>query len=281
MKLKTLWILPAAFLLAAPGLAQSDKEHTHDMAKEHAGEAPAATPATAETSSVELDTQEVAYATQDGREVKGFFARPKGAAGVPGLIVIHEWWGLNDNVRAMARKLAAEGYAALAVDLYGGQKAESSEDARGLMEAALKNPGVVEENLRQAYQYLEGQGAKKIGSIGWCFGGGWSLRTALLFPKDLDAAVIYYGRLVTEPDQLAPLEVPILGLFGALDKGIPVESVRAFETALKSQGKKAEIHVYEGADHAFANPSGNRYNAEAAEDAWKKTVAFFAVHLKG
>lgn len=280
MKLKTLWILPAAFLLAAPGLAQSDKEHTHHMAKEHAGEAPAATPATAETSSVELDTQEVAYATQDGREVKGFFARPKGAAGLPGLIVIHEWWGLNDNVRAMARKLAAEGYAALAVDLYGGQKAESSEEARGLMEAALKNPGVVEENLRQAYKYLEAQGAKKIGSIGWCFGGGWSLRTALLFPKDLDAAVIYYGRLVTEPDQLAPLEVPILGLFGALDKGIPVESVRAFETALKSQGKKAEIHVYEGADHAFANPSGNRYNAEAAEDAWKKTVAFFAAHLK-
>lgn len=282
MKLKTLWLLPAAVLLTVPALAQGDKEHTEKMAKEHAGETPVATPATAETSAVELDTQEVAYATTaDGRDVKGFLARPKGAAGAPGLVVIHEWWGLNDNVRAMARKLAALGYAALAVDLYGGQKAEDSEGARALMQAALANPGVVEENLRQAYKYLESRGAKKIGSIGWCFGGGWSLRTALLFPKDLDAAVIYYGRVVTEPEQLAPLEVPILGLFGALDKGIPVEGVRAFESALKGLGKKAEIHVYEGADHAFANPSGTRYNAAAAEDAWAKTVAFFAANLQG
>ena len=124
-------------------------------------------------------------------------------------------------------------------------------------------------------------GATKIGSIGWCLGGGMSLRTALLHPQDLDAAVIYYGRVQTDREVLAPLEVPILGLFGAEDQGIPVATVRAFEATLKELGKDARIHIYEGANHAFANPTGNRYHAEAAGDAWARTLAFFAEHLRG
>ena len=120
----------------------------------------------------------------------------------------------------------------------------------------------------------------RVGSVGWCFGGGWSLRTGLLLGDDLDAAVIYYGRPVTDPAELAPLTAPVLGIFGELDGGIPVESVREFEAAMKKAGKAASIHIYPDADHAFANPSGTRYNEEAADDAWQKTLAFFDEHLR-
>jgi carboxymethylenebutenolidase len=116
--------------------------------------------------------------------------------------------------------------------------------------------------------------APAVGSIGWCFGGGWSLTTALLLPGQLDAAVIYYGHLVTDPQRLATLDIPILGLFGEQDQGIPLDGVRAFEGALKELGKDAKILVYPGADHAFANPSGRNYQPETAEKAWLETTAF-------
>ena len=112
---------------------------------------------------------------------------------------------------------------------------------------------------------------------------GWSLqrRHRILRGDELDAAVIYYGRVLTEESELAPVSAPILGLFGELDRGIPVESVREFESAMAAMGKPASIHIYPDADHAFANPSGSRYNEEAATDAWSKTLAFFAEHLEG
>jgi carboxymethylenebutenolidase len=228
-----------------------------------------------------VTTEEVVYATLDGGEVHGYLATPaEGGEGAPGILVIHEWWGLNDNVRAMARQLAGEGYQALAVDIYRGQVASERDDARTFMEEAMASPELVDDNLRQAHAFLVERGAQKTGSIGWCFGGGMSLRTALLLPEELDATVIYYGRLETDEDVLRPLAMPILGIFGADDQGIPVESVRAFEGALQNLGKDATIHIYEGADHAFANPSGTRYNEEAATDAWGKTLAFFAEHLR-
>ena len=122
-------------------------------------------------------------------------------------------------------------------------------------------------------------GAPRVASLGWCFGGGWSLNTALLFPEDLDAAVIYYGQVTDDETRLSPLEVPILGLFGSEDRGIKVDSVRRFEAALERLGKNYEIHVYEGAGHAFANPSGNNFNAEYADDAWRRTLDFLRGHL--
>ena len=113
-----------------------------------------------------------------------------------------------------------------------------------------------------------------MASIGWCFGGAWSLNTALAMPDTLDAAVIYYGHLVTDPERLETLQMPILGLFGAEDQGIPLDSVEAFSSALETLGKDATIVVYPGADHAFANPSGHNYQPEAAEAAWRETVSF-------
>ncbi len=251
-----------------------------EMAHQHAGDAPVATEAAMAEPAAEVETQTVAYATVNGQQVQGYLARPMNAEGpLPGVIVIHEWWGLNDNIRSMAEQLAGQGYRALAVDLYGGASASTPDEAQTLMRAALEKSGELTENLKQAYAYLS-DGGQKVGTIGWCFGGGWSLQTALVLPEDIDATVIYYGRVVTEKAELEKLRMPILGIFGAEDDGIPVDSVRAFESALKELGKNASIHVYEGANHAFANPSGQNYKAEPANDAWQKTLAFFGEHLK-
>jgi len=227
-----------------------------------------------------VTTEQVEYATVNGKTVTGYLARPEAVGQFPGLITIHEWWGLNDNIQAMTRRLAGEGYTVLAVDLYGGKTAESPEKARQLVKTVMQNRKAAQSNLQQAYEYLSNERqAPEVGVIGWCFGGGWALQTALLLPK-LDAAVIYYGELVTDFQALKKLETPVLGIFGAQDQGIPVESVRSFETALKSLGKTAEIYIYENAGHAFANSSGDRYVPEAAADAWQKTTAFLKQHLK-
>ena len=180
----------------------------------------------------------------------------------------------------MAEQLAGEGYQALAVDLYRGEMATDPDGAATLMRASMEKRDELTETLKQAYAYLSTDG-QKVGTIGWCFGGGWSLGTALALPGDIDATVIYYGRLVTDKDELSALEMPIIGFFGSEDGGIPVDSVREFESALNELGKDASIHIYDGADHAFANPSGRNYQEEPAKDSWEKTLAFFGEHLKG
>lgn len=278
------WIMCAACAGSTP--AQSDKSDTYTdaMAREHKGDTPTPTPASETTPAAPVDGRDVVYATVDGAPVTGYLAAPKtGAADAPTLIVIHEWWGLNPQIKSMTRQLAAEGYVALAVDLYqGATPATTHEGAKALMMKAMANPERAHANLRQATAFLQKQSSSDaLGVIGWCFGGAWSLQTALKQPDAVDAAVIYYGRLVTDPDALKPINAPILGVFGAEDKGIPVDQVRAFEASLKKLGKPHAIHVYPGADHAFANPSGTRYNAAAAEDAWAKTRAFLSQHLQG
>jgi carboxymethylenebutenolidase len=273
-------VLLALLALAACGGAD---DYADRMAHEHAGETPAATAATDGADTLDVTEERVTYATLGGTPVTGYLVRPEGMEGdaLPGLVVIHEWWGLNDNVRAVARRLAAEGYAALAVDLYEGRVAETPDSARAIMQAAMADEGWLTENLTQAYRYLAtAQRAPRVGVIGWCFGGGWSLRTALALPDSLDAAVVYYGEPVTDRERLATLNVPLLGLFGGADQGIPVERVREMERVLRELGKDVRVVVYEGANHAFANPSGDRYDAEAAEDAWRETTAFLERTLR-
>ncbi|NHA13512.1 dienelactone hydrolase family protein [Thioalkalivibrio sp. XN279] len=243
------------------------------MAREHAGDQPVAGAAGGEAAAG------VVGAEVDYGPGRGYLARP---AGTPraGLVVIHEWWGLNENIREMSNRLAAEGYLALAVDLYEGEVAGEPGEARTLMQALMGDEDRAERHLGAALRWLEDEGGvAQVGSIGWCLGGAMSLRLALQMPEELDAAVIYYGRLVTEPAELAPLRMPILGIFGGQDRGIPVESVREFEMALQALGKTHEIVIYDDADHAFANPSGTRYQPEAAADAWRRTLAFLDEHL--
>ena len=276
--------LSAALLVTALGAAQDagDREHADRMAHEHRDDAPVANPASDAEPAVPVVSESVSYATVDGAPVMGYLARPKDQPGpLPGLIVIHEWWGLNDNIRAMTRRLAGEGYTALAVDMYGGKTADDPAASRQMMVAEGDAPAAAESNLRQAFEYLEGKhGASKVASIGWCFGGGWSLQTALLLPKQLDAAVIYYGHLVTDRARLDTLNMPILGIFGGKDRGIPMTDVKIFEKTLESLGKDATILVFPDADHAFANPSGRNYDPTAAAQAWRDTVEFLATHLK-
>jgi carboxymethylenebutenolidase len=249
----------------------------------HQGDLPIPTPIVAQASKIPVKTESVNYGQINNQKLVGYLARPADQnQPLPALIVIHEWWGLNDNIKAMTQRLAGEGYMALAVDLYQGKVAEEPSTARKLVTEAMANSSVLEDNIREAYNYLQQQEqAPKIGSIGWCFGGSWSLKTALLLPQQLDATVIYYGgNLETDPKVLKPLQMPILGIFGALDQNPSVSQVKQFQQSLESLNKSVEIHIYENADHAFANPSGTRYNRTAAEDAWQKTLAFLATTLK-
>jgi carboxymethylenebutenolidase len=256
------------------------KANVEAMAKEHAEDNAEPSPGAQVAPGREVMGERMAYAEVDDELVYGYFAFPADMLEpLPAVIMIHEWWGLNDNVRAMAQRLAAEGYMVLAIDLFGGKTAEDPQVARQLMLEAVENPQFASSNIQQAYSFIEKAGAPGIASLGWCFGGGWSLNTAMLFPDDLDGAIIYYGQVTSDEARLRPLNVPILGFFGAEDKGISVESVKAFEQSLKRLRKDHELHIYPGAGHAFANPTGNNYMPEFADDAWQKTLAFLEMRL--
>jgi len=260
--------------------AQSPQQFADAMAREHAHDAPVAN-ASARAPRQQVRTQEVVYDTVNGQPVRGFMAWPARGGRFPAVLMIHEWWGLNDNVKQMAQRLAGEGYRVLAVDLYGGRVASTPQEAGTYMREVTNNTGRAVSNLRSAAEFLKTrQRAAKVGVVGWCFGGAWALQSALIMPEHVDATVMYYGRPVTDRDRLANLDAPLLGLFGAADRSIPVEQVREMESALKELGKPVEVHVYEGAAHAFANPSGQAYKAEAADDAWNRTLAFFGQHLR-
>ncbi len=259
----------------------SDAAYIASMMAMHAADEPVASPAALEKPELPVLGAEVTYATVGGKPVKGYLSRPAAAKGpLPAIIVVHEWWGLNDNIRHMTDRLAGQGYEALAVDLYGGQAATTSDQAEKLVKAVYSDTAPVKDNLKQAYGFLhDHEHATKIGVIGWCFGGGWALQTALSLPDRLQAVVMYYGQPVTDVAELAALKMPLLGLFGAADTGITVADVAAFQQALKDAKVDADIHEYPGAGHAFANPSGTHYNPVAAEDAWKRTVKFFKKNL--
>lgn len=276
--------IAAACARRPPPVGAADRAHLDAMAREHAGEAPTAN-GSAQTPRQEVSAEEVVYGAVGGRPARGYLARPaRAVAGerLPGVVVIHEWWGLNDNVRMMTRRLAGEGYLALAVDLYGGRVATTPEEARAAMGEVMARPDAGAEHLRAGADFLrDGRGAPRLGIVGWCFGGGWALEGALRMPGRVDAAVMYYGRVVADRERLARLDAPLLGLFGGADRGIPLEGVRQMEAALRELGKPATVHVYEGAGHAFANPSGPAYRADVAEDAWRRTTEFLARHLRG
>ena len=270
---------------AADTTSEADKaagrENVEAMSQEHADDTTEPSPA-AQLAPVRdvISDPRMPYIESEDELVYGYFAAPSDVAEpLPALIVIHEWWGLNDNVRAMADRLAGEGYMVLAVDLYGGKTADTPAAARALMLEVVEDPAEARANIRAAYEFLEIAGAPRIGSLGWCFGGGWSLNAAQLFPDDLDASVIYYGQVTDDEEKLRPISAPILGLFAEDDSGIKLESVEAFRDALERLRKDHEIHIYPGVGHAFANPTGRNYSAGAAEDAWEKTLEFIQRHL--
>jgi carboxymethylenebutenolidase len=231
-------------------------------------------------SSLAADSKPVLYKSGD-ETVQGILYTPAGKGPFPALIVIHEWWGLNDWVTEQASKLSDQGYVALAVDLYRGKVATTPEMAHELMRGVPEDRA--KRDLHAAFEFLAAQPnvrKDRIGAIGWCMGGGYSLDVALQEPT-LAADVINYGHLATDPDALKKINAPILGLFGAQDQGIPADDVKKFGATLDQLGKKIDVKIYDDAGHAFENPNNKAgYRAADATDAWKRTVNFLAENLK-
>lgn len=233
-------------------------------------------------SSVEMKNEGKSVTYYDN--VSGYLATPHSNIStsnkaLPAVVMIHEWWGLNGNIKEMADQLANEGYVVLAADLFNGSVAVNPEEAGQLASVVRDNPSNAITNLQSAVRYLaslEGVNSSRIASIGWCFGGGQSLQLALNtepgFP--LAATTLYYGNLVTDQQELSKIKWPILGIFGNQDQSIPVAQVRQFEESLNATSVPNEIYVYDGVGHAFANPSNDNYAPQETSDAWEKTLAF-------
>lgn len=226
------------------------------------------------------DGKPVSYQSGD-ETVNGILYAPQGKGPFPALVVIPEWWGLNDWVKEQASKLADEGYVTLAFDIYRGKVATTPDEAhqlsRGLPEDRANR------DLSAAAAFLRTQknvDPAKVGDIGWCMGGGYALNLAIADPK-LKATVINYGHLASDDATLQKINAAVLGIFGGQDKGITPADVNKFESQMKAQGKTVEIKIFPDAGHAFENPNNKTgYRADDAAEAWKLTTAFLAKNLK-
>lgn len=292
MSLRSLLSMPlvAGLLL---GCGPDEPTEAERMAQEHEDDTTTAT-AAAQEPSIPVDTSRVTYTErEDGTPITGYMAVPAqpdsvlsahgldpGSDRLPAIIVIHEWWGLNNNVRTATRRLAGEGYRALAVDLYGGAVAETPDEAQSLAQNASDSPEQMMANLRAAVAHLESEaGASRIAVLGWCFGGSRTFQAVAEMPSRFDAAVAYYGspEPLTE-EVLQQVTTPILAHFGREDQAISLEQVNAFRSRVQGMDKDIQIHLYD-AGHAFANPTGDNYEPEAAKTAWRRTTDFLQTHL--
>jgi carboxymethylenebutenolidase len=213
--------------------------------------------------------------------IGGYLAAPEKPGRYPGIVVIHEWWGLNDWVKEETEKLAAQGFVALAVDLYRGKVATDMNEAHELMRGVPEDRAL--RDMMAAYDYLTTRkdvDRDRIASVGWCMGGGYSLQLAI-HQQRLAACVVNYGALPTAPSDLQQIQAPVLGNFGADDRGITPADVQGFEKTMKNLGKRVDVKIYDGAGHAFENPENkDGYRPEAAADAWARTVAFLNKSLR-
>jgi len=226
---------------------------------------------------VSAGLQEVTVKLPNGQVLKAALAKPMGQA-EGSILLIHEWWGLNDQIKSVASEFANQGYTALAVDLYQGKVADSRDSARSLMQSV--NPKVATETLEVWVQWLRENSSAdgKVATIGWCFGGGWSLNASLASP--IDATVVYYGRVNKTAAELATLKGPVLGHYATQDEWINKEMVSGFESAMEAAGKTYTSYWYD-AQHAFANPTSARYDADDAALAWRRTSDFLKRQLRG
>ena len=251
-----------------------DQIHKHEMEM-----APNST--VKNTENFKEDTSNVESAMVNYGPAAGFFAYPKKEGKYPAVVMMHEWWGLNDNIKEMAKQLAAHDYAVLAVDLYNGKVAATTDEASRLMSAATKDPKANIDNMKAAVDFLKKQknvDPNRIATMGWCFGGGMSLQLSL--NENVNATVIYYGSLVTDEQKLKSIKWPVLGFFGEKDQAIPVQSAKDFNKALDDLKIKNNINIYPNVGHAFANPTGANYAPNETKEAWAKTLKFLDKNLK-
>lgn len=224
--------------------------------------------------------QPITFPSGDG-QAQGLLYLPKGPGPHPALVVIHEWWGLNDWVKDEAAQYASQGYVALAVDLYHGKVATDPETAHELMRGLPQDQGV--RDLVSAVKYLESRkdvNPRRVGAVGWCMGGTYAMQLAIAAPS-LKAVAINYGALATDKADLAKIHAAILGNFGAQDQGIPPEAVHKFEASMKALGHPVDAKIYPDAGHAFENQNNKGgYRPADAADAMARMDRFFAAKLK-
>ena len=215
----------------------------------------------------------------NGQESQGYLAKPSSGSG-PGVIVIQEWWGLVPHIKDICERFATEGFVALAPDLYHGQATTEPDEAGKLMMAMKIDQAA--KDMAGAVDYLAGLDATtggKVGSVGFCMGGGLSLYLASLKPQ-IGACVIYYGALPGAQPDLAKVQAAILGHYAENDTWASPASARELEMKLKSLGKQVEFHIYPGTDHAFFNDTRpDVYKPEASQLSWERTLAFYRQHL--
>lgn len=272
--------------LALSGCGREDAPEEHDGSRD-----PVSAPATATDSSGaapapgaaeprEVISENMPYAEIEDTLVYGYFVAPSDMfEPLPAIIMIHEWWGLNDEMRARAERLAAQGYIVLAIDLFGGKTTASVAEARVLMLEVAENPEAANENIRSAFEFVSRIGAPTVATVGWRFGGTWSLNAAMLLPDDLDATVIYYAQVTDDEDKLRPITAPVLGLFAEDDISVKTASIEAFQNTLRRLRKEHKVQFYAGVRQGFASESGANYDAASAEHAWNLTLDFLRAHL--
>lgn len=219
--------------------------------------------------------QDVAITTAGGKAVSGALALPAKTPAAA-VLLIHEWWGLNDQIKSVAAKLAEEGYVALAVDLYDGKVATDPDDARSYM--GQVDGGEATDTLVSWIGWLKDHDRTngRVATVGWCFGGGWSLNASIAAP--VDGTIIYYGNVSRKAADLKALQGPVLGHFATEDQWINQAMVSGFEAEMKQAGKQLTTHWYD-ANHAFANPTSARYDEADAALSWQRTQAFLAETL--
>ena len=224
------------------------------------------------------------YKRPDGQGISGYLAEPAQAAAAPGIVVIQEWWGLNDQIRGVADKLAAAGYRALVPDLYRGQVALGANEAQHLMEG-LDFGVAAGQDVRGAVQYLKASGSAKVGVTGFCMGGALTLLAAVNVPE-ADACVVWYGFPPLEYVDAAKIKAPLMGHWALEDTAFPIAKVADLEKKLHDAHVKFEFHRYQ-AKHAFANETADskkldflKYDPAAAALAWQRTMEFLARHLR-
>jgi carboxymethylenebutenolidase len=232
------------------------------------------------SASFAADGTPVSYKSGD-ETVSAILYTPQGKGPFPALVVIHEWWGLTDWVKDQASKLADQGYAALAIDLYRGKVATTPDEAHQIMRGVPEDRA--SRDLLAAAAYLRSRkniDPARVGDIGWCMGGGYALNLAVADPK-LKVTVINYGHLASDDATLKKINAAILGIFGGQDKGITPADVNKFESQMKALGKPVDIHIFPDAGHGFENPNNKQsYRADDTAEAWKLTTAFLAKNLK-
>jgi carboxymethylenebutenolidase len=214
------------------------------------------------------------------RNTVSFLTRPEQSGRYPAVIVIHEIWGLVDHIKDVANRLAREGFVALAVDLFDRKIISNIEEGRQLRQTLTEQR--IFGDLDGAFNYLktlECVRPDRVGSIGFCMGGGLSLQMACR-NKELAAAVVFYGRNPSPIDLVKSIQCPILGNYAGADKGITEADIELLKQTLAEHGKEFDARIYPGAPHAFFNDTRETYRPEAAKDAWERTLRFFNTYLK-